>query len=368
MNRLRYILLMISLSFLLMGSQCQTTPTVVLAEGQKASELNKVKDSQITDLTTQVKTEKDQRQSERLLASQAASGLKGIVKATEYMPDSPPKEATQDEAKLALSRLPPDDPAETVKALERVVLIVTGQRDEALKKYADANAATKTALDQIAAKDKDIADRDTVIKSHETDITTLKIQVVAEQTAHVKDVSNALAAKDKAIQDLKNEQSAKERRWWIMALRLSGLGCVLAGIVFIAIFKEFLEGGLLIFGGILIGLAAVGFDMLTAMWWFPYACGLIGLLVLGGGGWAAWHAYKVNSLHAKLTAALQDLKDESATLKNDTWSQVVQHLEYRFGGSDSFWAKQQSQLVAALGLVDAKSEQSVKSDPNSPKT
>lgn len=351
-----------------MGSQCQTDTNVVVTEGPKATALAKQKDDQIAGLVAQVKDEQSARQAERLLASQAASGVKGIIKATEYMPDSPPKEAAQDEAKLALSRLPPDDPAETVKALERVVLIVTGQRDEALKRYTLADAATKTALDQIAAKNADIAARDKTIIDREQDIAKLKDEATVEQAAHIDDVKKAIAAKNIEIQHIKDEEASKERRWWITTLRLTGLGCILAGIALIAFLKAIPQGAIFIVSGVVIGLAAIGIDMLTAMWWFPYACGLIGLLILGGGVWAAWHAYRTNTLHTKLTGALQDLKDESTTLKNDTWNKVVEHLQYRLGDSESFWAKQQNQLVGALGLVNIKQESTSKDNENAPKT
>ncbi len=133
------ILRLLLIPLILGLSACETkTNDIVVPEGPKAAELNKAKDAQIADLATQLGAVKDQRTKEQSEAAKAASSFKGILKANEYQAPGKPTEAVKEEASVGLSRLPPDDPAETVKALQRVVELIEGQRDKALADFAAA--------------------------------------------------------------------------------------------------------------------------------------------------------------------------------------------------------------------------------------
>lgn len=339
-----------------MGASCQTTDTVVVPEGSKATELGKTKDEQIAGLVTQVKDEQAARLMESALASKAASSVKGMLKVRDYLPAGLPSDAIKAEGDLALTRLPVDDPAETVKALERVVAIVTGQRDEANRLYREADAQTKVERTAKEAKDKEIAERDTVIKARESRIAVLEQEKANEQIAHAKDVTDAIARKDKELADFKAEQASKERATWVLWTRIAGLGLIVIGVVLLAVFKLVVEGTGLAAGGVIIGLISIFIDWLTGTWWFPWMMGGLLLAMLGAGGYAIYRMWKKGVLHDKTTTALQDLKDEASTLGNNAWETVSDHLKYRLGDKSSFWGAAQAKAVAALGLVNPKAE------------
>lgn len=356
MKALRIAALTLLAIFTMGATECQHTDTVVLPEGPKAAALGKTKDEQIVDLTKQASDLKVARAGEQAEAAKAASNIKGILKAKDYLDPSPPVEAIKAEGELGLTRLPPDDPAETVKALERVVLIVTGQRDEALKRYAEADTATKAARAQINAQDVEIAKRDQTIKTRETEIANLKTAADTERTQHAADVKKALDGKDIEIAKIKADFASKERATWVLWTRIAGLGLIIVGVVLLAVFKMITEGAGLAAGGVIIGLISIFIDWLTAQVWFPWMCGFILLGILAAGAYAIYRMWKAHTLQAKTMSALQDLKDEATTLGTDAWSKVAEHLDYRLGDKNSFWAKAQSQAVVALGLVNPKSE------------
>lgn len=349
-----------ALSVLLMGQQCQSTDTVILPTGPKAAALMAAQTEQIKGLTAQVKAEQEARLMEQAMASKAASGLKGILRARDYLPDSPAKEAIGLESDLALKNLPPDNPAETVKALERVVAIVTGQRDEAQRLYQQANAATTAERAAKEAKDREIADRDVTIHNREARIAVLIDEAADEKATHAADVKKVLDAKDKALKDQADEFASKERATWVLWARIISLGLIVVGAVIAVVFKIVPEGAALGGVGLLVGLVSIFVDWVVHQWWFGWAMGGCILAVLVGGGFALWRAYKRQTLQTKVTAALQDLKDESKTLGNDVWDKVTEHLDYRLGDKDG---AAQKRLAASLGLVNPKAE--AKIDPPS---
>lgn len=361
MKLLRPLVIALLAVFLMGATECQHTDTVILPEGPKASVLSTTKDTQIADLAKQAESLRVARAGEQAEASKAASNLKGVLKAAEYMPDGLPTDAAKAEATLGLTRLPPDDPAETVKALERVVLIVTGQRDEALKRYAEADAATKAARALIVARDAELIKLDNVIKAREVEIAGLKTAAETERTEHAADVTKALTAKDKALADYKTEQASKERGWWINATRIAGLGLVVIGAIVLGVFKLPGAGGGLLGAGLLVGLISMGIESLTSQPWWPYLCGGVFLVVVGLSGYLIYRLWVKHQLGDKKTQAIQDMIDE-ATAKGDLAAveELKAHLTYRMGDKTSFFGKRQADEVAALGLVNPKGEADLK--------
>ena len=102
-------------------------------------------------------------------STRTASSFKGVLKAAEYFPDDDrnrlPKEAVVTESSQGIKWLPADDPQETVKALERVVAIVTGQRDKAQELYKAASEEALKANEAIKAKDEAIKAKDAVTRT-----------------------------------------------------------------------------------------------------------------------------------------------------------------------------------------------------------
>lgn len=367
MKTLTRVSLILVLAFFALGNRgCTTTDTVILPEGPTAAELGRAKDEQIAALKKQVTDTETQRAADTALAAQAASNVKGIVKAHEYLPPTPAKEAIGEESKLALDRLPDDDPAETVKALERVVMLITGQRDEALKLYREESDAAKAAKREIAVRDEALVASKAVVVEREQTIARLEREKVAEAAKHANDVKAALAKKDADIIQLKKDYADKQQQLWLLGIRAIGLFFILAGGIAIIVFKLVKEGAAGIGLGLIIGIVSVGFDKLVSAPWFPAA---FGALVLGGliaGGVATYRMWKKHQLGEKKTQAIQDMIDE-ATVKGDTKAveELKAHLTYRMGGKDTYWGKAQAEEVVALGLVDPKGEAALKEAPKS---
>ena len=349
--------LIVLIALLMTGfTSCQSS-TVVVPEGPVATALGKAKDEQIKGLTAQVKAEQEAREIDKALASKAASNIKGILKAREYLEPSLPSEAIQAEGELGLQRLPTDDPAETVKALERVVLIVTGQRDEAEKRYREANAQTQLERAAKEAKDRELAARDIELKKRADALIQLEKDKKAEIEQHKKDFEKAMAAKDAEIQRIKDEAASKERATWILWARILSLGFIAVGALAMIVFKVVPEGAGLVGAGVLIGVLTMFVEWLTNQWWFFPLCGVILLGALIAGGVAIYRMWVRHKLDEKKTQAIQDMRDE-ATAKGDTKAidALDEHLEYRMGKDGSFWQKAQLKTEVDLGLIDPKGE------------
>jgi len=349
-----------------MGSQCQSTSTVVAPQGPTATELSAAKDQQIETLKKQAEEQKAQRAREQAEASKAASSIKGgILKANAYQPAGPPTEAINEEAKVALTRLPPDDPAETVAALERAIEMVEGERGKAMALYAAARKEAEVKQQVIVAKDKELEKRDQEISKRDTEIANLTKAAQLEREKAATDLAAALAKKDKELADFKAEIASKERRWWINATRIAGLGLIVLGALAAFILKAFPEGAGLVGAGLFIGLTSIFIDWLTAQVWFPWLCVAVGVGALIAGYFAVRRMWKIKKLDEMKTAALQDAKDESTTLGDDAWEKLSEHLKYRMGDKNSFWGKAQMKEVAALGLVNPAAEKPVETESQS---
>lgn len=364
--------LIVILALLMMGAmnQCSTT-AVVVPQGPVAAQLSAEKDKQIAGLVAQVKAEQEARLLEQNQASLVAANLEGILFAAEHVPIGLPRNAIEEEAKLGKERSPPANPAELLKAKDRVIAILNGEVEKAKALYGAAFDEAKQAKEQIAAKDREIAERDTKIRDGEMVIAKLTKDAQIEREKHAEDIKKALAAKDAEIKRIKDEAASKERATWVLWTRIVGLAFIVIGAVIAIVLKIIPEGAAFVGVGVLIGLISIFIDWITQQVWFPWLCGGIILAVLSAGGYALYRLWKKKELHAKMTAALQDLKDESVTLGQDTWEKVSDHLKYRLGSKDSAWGKEQAKEVVNLGLVDPKGEEALKAVsviPEAPKS
>lgn len=357
MKKLRNLLTILLLACFMMGSQCQTTSTVVAPQGPTAAALSLEKDKQIAELKKQAEEQKVQREREQAEASKAASSIKGgILKANGYQPPGPPTDAINEEAQVALTRLPPDDPAETVASLERAIKMIEGKREEALALYAAARKDAEVKQQVIVAKDKELENRDKEIATRDGRISELEKAAKAEREKAAVDLAKALEKKDKELADYKKEMASRERRWWINATRIAGLGLIVLGALAAFILKAFPEGAGLVGAGLFIGLTSIFIDWLTAQVWFPWLCVAVGIGALVAGYFAVRRMWKIKKLDEMKTAALQDAKDESTTLGDGTWEKLSEHLKYRMGDKNSFWGKEQKKVVAELGLINPAAE------------
>ena len=323
MKKLRYLFSILLLSFLLMGSQCQTTSTVVTPQGPTAIELNAVKDEQIATLKKQAEEQKAQRNREQAEASKAASSVKGILKANEYQPKGRPTEAIEQEASVALTRLPPDDPAETVKSLQRAVEMVEKDRDNALAMYATARKDAEAKQQVIVAKDKELEKRDKEIATRETQIIDLTKAAQIEGEEAAKLLQKTIDAKDKELRDFKAEMASKERSSWVLWTRIVGLGFIVIGAVAAIVFKVIPEGASFVGVGVLIGLISIFISWLTSQPWFMWLClGVFGIVI----ALAVYATYRIWKKHDEERKAATDTYRSLQRVKDknpETWNTVL---------------------------------------------
>ncbi len=355
--RTLHIILILSLGLLSLGNRgCVTTDTVVLPEGPRAAELVKTLREQNAGLLTQVKAEQVARELEQLQASLAAADFETILFAATHLSPGLPRNAIEEEAKLGKARSPAPNPAEIIKGKDRVIAILQNDVATAQAAYGQAFNEAAQAKAVIATKDQEIAKRDTEIGTRDARINKLTIEAQTERDKHAGDVKKKLGEKDDEIQRLKHEYETKERATWVLWARVLSLAFIAVGALAMIVFKVIPEGAGLVGAGLLIALLTMFVDWLVSQAWWPWLCGFVLLGALGAGITAIYRMWKAHTLHAKVTSALQDLKDESQTLGTDAWEKVSDHLKYRLGDKDSFWGKAQTSKVAALGLVNPKAE------------
>lgn len=351
---------------LMMGGKCQTTDTIILPEGPVATQLDAEKDKQIAGLVAQVKAEQEARLLEQAQASLVAANLEGILFAAEHVPTGLPRNAIEEEAKLGKERSPPANPAELLKAKDRVIAILNGEVEKAKALYGAAFDEAKQAKAQIAAKEREITERDAKIKAGEEELVKLTKAAKTEQEANQKKLASTIEDYEKRLND-------KDQEWFLRIWGLVSIGLGIAGIALIALSQgtKLIEGGILIVGAGLSILGRLWYVTLLNAWWFPYAAGLVAAIVVVALFYAGYRLWKSLGLHRRMTAALQDQRDESTTKGTGDFAKTEEHLKYRLGDKNSFWGKAQLEEVVGLGLVDAKGEESLKAvsvAPEAPKS
>ena len=338
----KLLIVIVALS-LLSGCELTNTPPLVVVPGEKNTELIAEQKAQIAALKNENITLEDKANLVKAESSKAAASVSATLESSRYIEPPLVREAVQEESKVALQRLPAPDPTEKVRALERMMLIITGQRDEALKKYAEVSKEVAVAKELISKKDVEIATSKKAVEEREATLVKLKTESDAEMV-------RAKADREAEIKRIRDEYESKERGMWILWIRIASLVLVVGGAVLLAVFKQLAEGAGLVAAGTIVGIVSIFVTWLTAQWWFPWLMGAILLLVLVAGGMAIYRLYKRKVLHEKLTAAMQDLKDESTTLGNDLWQKASEHIKYRMGGKESGLGKEQTAVVKQLGL------------------
>lgn len=354
MKCLSRLLAIILLACLMSGGQCQS-PAIVVPQGPVATQLSAEKDKQIAGLVAQVKAEQEARLLEQAQASLVAANLEGILFAAEHVPTGLPRNAIEEEAKLGKERSPPANPAELLKAKDRVIAILNGEVEKAKALYGAAFDEAKQAKAQIAAKDREIAERDAKIRDGEIAIAKLTKDAKTEQATNQKKLTSTIEDYEKRLND-------KDQEWFLRIWGLVSIGLGIAGIALIALSQgaKLIEGGILIVGAGLSILGRLWYVTLLNAWWFPYAAGLVAAIVVAALFYAGYRLWKSLGLHRRITAALQDQRDESITKGTGDFAKTEEHLKYRLGDKNSFWGKAQLDEVARLGLVDTKGEEALK--------
>ncbi len=340
MKKLFFVLL---ISFIFTGCETTNTTPPVVITGEKNAALISEQQTQITELKRQKTELEDKAAAVKIESSKAAASVQATLESSKYVEPPLVREAISEESKVALSRLPEPDPAEKVRALERMMLIITGQRDEALKKYAEVSK-------EVAVAKKAIEEKDATIKSNQKKIDERDVTIAQLRKDASAELEKARIDQAAEIKRIRDEYESKERSMWILWIRIASLVLVVGGAVLLAVFKQLTEGASLIAAGTIVGIVSIFVTWLTAQWWFPWMMGLVLLGVFVAGGMAIYNLHKRKQLHEKLTAAMQDLKDESVTLGNNLWEKASEHIKYRMGDKESGLGKVQAKVVKQLGL------------------
>jgi len=345
---------------------CETTNTVVAPEGPKVTELLAAKDKQIDGLVAQVKREQEQRKAEQEAASLAAANFESILFAAEHLNQGLPRDAVEAEAKLGKERSPAPKAEEVAKGKDRVIAILNEEVAKTKKLYDEAYGQASQAKKEIENRDEVIRQKAAEISMRQQDIVRLEQEKILEQDNAKKALQAAIDKKDAEIARIKNEAEEKHRNWMLNLLGYGSVGCIIVGIGVIALTKglAWAQGGLLILGGSLCIFIKTSINIVISQPWFPYAAGVVGLIILGGGGWAIYHLWKTNQLHSKVSAALQDLRDEATAQGSKLWESVEPHLKYRLGDKESFWGKAQMATLGKLGLIDEAGEKKLEEEPS----
>ena len=325
---------------------CQTVPTVVTPEpGPTAAELEKQYQQQITDLKAALDAKNKQLDA-------IAGNSVAIDAGLEKTPDSLGKPVIEKENGLIKKTAGKPSPESEADALARANALLRQDIELAKKLYGEAG----NKIEELQGK---IVDLEATVKTRDGDIVELQGKAKIERDEASKKLTDTIAGYEERITTLNSEAEKKERRMWVNTLRFGGFAVVLAGIAVLAITKgmALIQGLILIGSGALVIGIGMAFDIVAKQTWFPYAAGVIGLAIVGGGSWFLYSLYQKNQLHNKLVGVLNDVKTEAATLKEavtpgaeNLWAEVEKHIEYRLGEAGSSARKQLDKLQVTLGL------------------
>ena len=283
----------------------------------------------IQGLQDQIKQLQDQIKSKDEAMSKIAGNAVAIDAGLEKTPDSLGKPVIEAENGLIKTTAGEASDRDRADALERANALL--QKD-----VAKANALYSAAGAQIDTLNGQIAARDQTIREHAGELAELQLKAdQAEKDAKLK-LEGTINDYEKKLKDIRDEQTRKERRLWVNALRYTGVALIVGGIVILAVSKmlAWIQGSILAIGGILVIVAGQGLDQLTQQWWWPWLCGGGVVCVVVGGGWYILHVWQSQRKQVDVSAAINDLKTEADAGVGDAkqlWEELQKHLTYRLG-------------------------------------
>lgn len=324
---------------------------------EKTAELAKAGDA--------IKTLQSEIDAAKKIAATAGAGVHGVQIAADRVTDEPTKQAVIAEAtaaKTSLDQLAAPDPAASAAAELRVGRVVSQELDATKKQLTDVSAelaqrkadlAQSTAkvaaqTDQLAQHDKRIQDQDAVVaaKGKEVESWTQKWQ-----TEH----NNRWSAG----RQIAEERAAADRAalraplgWCGRVVALAGMALIVGGLLIFALTsgEALTQGILAVLAGALVVTCGLKIEALWLSKLFPYTAGVVTALALTSVGWALFYTWQTHQLYRKITAALQDAKDESAATGSDVWNELREHLKYRLNDGRSYWSLTLKERLVIRGL------------------
>lgn len=353
------IVIFVLLSLLLCS--CNFNDVIVAPDGPKATELGKEKDNQIKRLEEYIQEKKKEYDSILKQASLAAANFESVNYANDHVEDGLPKEAIKEESNLGKSRLESigasPDPQEIIKGKDRVIAILEGNIKRKEELYNEAFQQINNYKREIEGYKNRLSEKDSEIDSANKRISVLEEEAKQEKIAN-------LIKTQQELKELRDKLDKQELDWMAKILGLVGAGCILAGIIFIALTKGdmFIQGGLLSLLGGAVVLFRTFLTTLVAQPWFPIVCGIIFAIIVVLFAFGLYKLWKKIMLDRKKSQAIQDFKDESKIKGTEGWKELKEHLVYRIGDENSYWGSTQKKELHEIGMINKKAEDIEKQD------
>lgn len=324
---------------------CETiSPPVVVtpAAPPAQNDLQKQYEQQILDLS---KTIVSLRQNlDTIAASNTAIKIVGLPNT----PVSDGKPVIEREAGVITRAAGEPSALAKAEALERA-------NAELEKKVEKANTLYAAKLSEVDVLNGTITDLRGKIAEGENALTELKKKAEEERKTLAATMQTAFDDKQKELTNLQDDIRSKERRFWVNTVRITGIALIVVGIGILAISKGLMltQGVIFLLGGAVVIGIGMAYDIVASQSWFPYVACLLGVGVLGGGGWTCWHLYQQGKLNSTAVSVFNDIKTECDTLGDkgsEIWQKLEPHIEYRFGQVGSAAREQLRKLQVSLGL------------------
>lgn len=272
------------LAFVTALPSCNTAPSkLVVAPAGPAQE----KREEAAKATSSAQAALDQNNAERL--SKAASSFGAISTVTES-PATAKEDAAHQEAANGLSALgvTPSD-KDKAAALERVNLIVTGQKDAAEKAYAEAKKEFEQRLVTLASLQEQLAAAKTAEAKAQSDAQLERDAAAGKLQSAVDAMQRSYEAKLKAARDAERVKQVRYLNLGgIAALLIFGLAVGFGGFAGLKVGWIFA----------LLSVVCFGLAQIVAQWWFMWAVGgAVGVFGIAMCAWAYIH-YKQGDLKA----------------------------------------------------------------------
>ncbi len=290
-------------------------------------------------------------------AAIAAAQIESARIANTNQPSSPTTTIVDKEAGLAQGNLPPPNTQAQLDAAKRRLAIESGNAEESKKLYALAQTETERMKSENSRlKSEGEAAKSALVEAHAA--------LVAAEKSHVALLEKNRAANQAALDDLaaklkKSEDDRKnaEMKEQVRALRLVGLGCLVAGILFGVMTNgvQWVKSvGFGVFAVICFGLAQIVAHPL----FLPVSIACI-VVVVAVVGWLFWRerkdTFKISSMEkqVKVLDGVEDLEAVPVKREDGTLSNLATEFSRKMNDPEKAVVKQ---IRLAQAVKEAKAE------------
>lgn len=265
------------------------------------------------------------------LAQTASGGVWAAKDANAHNPDGLPKEAVDAQLTEAASALPEPTAEQKLEKANQNARILAGEL-AAVKAEMGQKISENQAL-KAAKAESDQRITELLKKVDETKAAGEKerTEQAAKYQKELDSKDQAIAGKNKEIEDLKNAWTRNTQLWAARGLVAVGILVVVAGaaIVWISGLSAIGKAG----GIALSGLLLIASGLIVGHRYFlPVAGSALGIGLLAG-AWYIWHIRRTHQITQGVLAAVQDVKDAAAAGSEKAKvaaEELKENLVYRF--------------------------------------